>query len=186
MFGQSTLFCSSSLTPVQWRKCSKGKPMLNLLPLRVSLMLTPSLHTHPNFSVLIDCRKQEGLFSFLTRSTICETIYYLLSIIKYNYTIMQILLSDAHGETTEFCSRPNVFNVYCYFNKGCPSKSVNCKLWARKRWRAISYFYFRTQNHFFETASRAHRKLTKANLLAGSWTLFQESLLMDCRPLVSD
>ena len=22
--------------------------------------------------------------------------------------------------------------IYIYFNKGCPSKSVNCKLWARK------------------------------------------------------
>ena len=30
---------------------------------------------------------------------------------------------------------------YSYFNKGCPSKSVNCKLWMCKGWRVIAYFH---------------------------------------------
>ena len=60
----------------------------------------------------------------------------------------------------------NSFLYLSYFNKGCPSKGVNCKLWALMGWWVIAYFQHQTRNYFFETGSRAHRKLKTANLLA--------------------
>ena len=60
-------------------------------------------------------------------------------------TRLRIAFDVANGmnylSTKQVWCRSIVSYAYSYFKKGCLSKSIECKLWARKGWRVVAYFH---------------------------------------------
>ena len=52
-----------------------------------------------------------------------------------------VKISNVNLEVLLRCWNTHQSLIYSYINKGCPSKSVNCKLWTRKGRRRTVYFY---------------------------------------------